>query len=211
MQKEFSDVVRFHGHACPGLAFGYRVAAAALEALGPCRPRQELVAVVENKSCAVDAIQVVTGCTFGKGNLVLDDYGKQVYSFMTRDGHGVRIAVIWEPPPESTAMQQVWHRFQAGDRDPEIMQQIAAHKGKKVRAILEAAPEDLFKVEKRQFKVPAAARVFKSLRCSHCQEKVMEPMAQVKDDIILCIPCRNAMNVDANTACQNDSAEVHSS
>ena len=193
MQKEFSDVVRFHGHACPGLAFGYRVAQVALEALGPCRPRQELVAVVENKSCAVDAIQVVTGCTFGKGNLVLEDFGKQVYSFMTRDGQGVRIAVIWQAPPESAAMQEVWRQFQAGERSPEVMQQIAAHKGKKVRAILEAAPEKLFKVEKQQFKVPAVARVFKSLRCSRCLEKVMEPMAQVRGDTILCIPCQNAI------------------
>lgn len=30
MLKGFSEVARFHGHSCPGLAFGYRVSLAAL-------------------------------------------------------------------------------------------------------------------------------------------------------------------------------------
>ncbi len=34
---------------------------------------EELVAMVENNSCAVDAIQMVTGCTAGKGNLIFCD------------------------------------------------------------------------------------------------------------------------------------------
>jgi len=31
---------------------------------------EEFVAIVENDSCSVDAIEVVTGCTMGKGNLI---------------------------------------------------------------------------------------------------------------------------------------------
>src|SRR5690554_6229910 len=58
----FEEVTRFHGHGCPGLALDYRIAVTALRALGGDRaPDEELVAVVENDSCAVDAIQVVTG------------------------------------------------------------------------------------------------------------------------------------------------------
>jgi formylmethanofuran dehydrogenase subunit E len=67
-------VVDFHGHECIGLASGYRVAEAAMDALGDGRDiDEEMVAVVENDSCAVDAIQVVTGCTLGKGNLIFRD------------------------------------------------------------------------------------------------------------------------------------------
>jgi len=36
---------------------------------------EELVAIVENISCAFDAIQVINGCTCGKGNLVFKDMG----------------------------------------------------------------------------------------------------------------------------------------
>lgn len=49
-----------------------------MEALGGGRDiDEEMVAIVENDSCAVDAIQVLTGCTLGKGNLIFRDYGKQ--------------------------------------------------------------------------------------------------------------------------------------
>jgi formylmethanofuran dehydrogenase subunit E len=70
----FSDAVRFHGHTCPGLTIGYRAAEAAIRELATERDvNEELVAIVENDSCSVDAIQAVTGCTLGKGNLIFKD------------------------------------------------------------------------------------------------------------------------------------------
>ena len=42
--------------------------------------------------CAVDAIQFLTGCTFGKGNLIHRDWGKNAYAFWRRsDGRALRI------------------------------------------------------------------------------------------------------------------------
>jgi formylmethanofuran dehydrogenase subunit E len=55
---------------------------------------EELVAIVENDSCSLDAVQVVTECTFGKGNLVFRDFGKHVYTFINKDtGDTVRISL----------------------------------------------------------------------------------------------------------------------
>ncbi len=34
--------------------------------------------------CGVDAIQVLTGCTYGKGNLIHRDLGKMAFSFYRR-------------------------------------------------------------------------------------------------------------------------------
>jgi len=92
---KFNDVVVFHGHSCPGLALGYRAAMAALEELSLKHSEdEEIVCIVENDSCAVDAVQVITGCTFGKGNLIFKDYGKQVYTFIDRKaGRAIRISV----------------------------------------------------------------------------------------------------------------------
>ena len=50
MQQNFDpdlrDAIQFHGHLCPGLALGYRVAKAALKELEADRPHdEELVAV----------------------------------------------------------------------------------------------------------------------------------------------------------------------
>ena len=94
MDELWQSAVKFHGHECKGLAWGYKVATFAMEKLGIDRSSdEELVAIVENDTCAVDGIQVVTGCTFGKGNLIFKDYGKHVYTFFNRNtGKGIRIS-----------------------------------------------------------------------------------------------------------------------
>lgn len=73
--------ISFHGHSCPGLAIGIRAAELALRELGS---RENLVAVVETDMCGVDAIQFLTGCTYGKGNLIHKDHGKMAFSFNDR-------------------------------------------------------------------------------------------------------------------------------
>src|SRR5512139_980647 len=90
---DYAEIVKFHGHSCPGSAIGYRMTRAAMQALGVDRSGdEELVAIVENDACGVDALQCLTGCTFGKGNLIFRDYGKQVYTiFSRRTGRGVRV------------------------------------------------------------------------------------------------------------------------
>ena len=66
----YKEIINFHGHECPGIAIGYRMAVAGMEALDSIRSEdEEIVAIVENNACGVDALQCVTGCTFGKGNL----------------------------------------------------------------------------------------------------------------------------------------------
>ncbi len=188
--KTFAEAVAFHGHACPGLAFGFRVSEAALTILGDRARDEELVAVVENKSCAVDAIQLLTGCTFGKGNLIVNDYGKQTYTFMKRPGgEGVKIAVKWVQPPENHATKEIWQRFSAGDSSPEVMQTIKACKGKKMQAILKADLDELFDIQHINGELPEKAKVFRSIRCSKCGEKVMEPKTIKIGADLLCMPC----------------------
>ena len=92
-EKTLERVVDFHGHMCPGLAMGVQAAQIALREIGAHAKDEEVVAVVETDMCGVDAIQFLTGCTFGKGNLVHCDWGKNVCSFYRRsDGRAVRIA-----------------------------------------------------------------------------------------------------------------------
>ena len=82
----------FHGHWCPGLAIGIRAAEWALKELGKA-PDEEIVAVVETDMCGVDAIQSLTGCTFGKGNLIHKDYGKA--PSLSTGGRTARLPVWW--------------------------------------------------------------------------------------------------------------------
>jgi len=188
---KFEDVVKFHGHSCPGLALGYRVAVTALEELGLKEPSsdEEIVCIVENDSCAVDAIQVVTGCTFGKGNLIFKDYGKQVYTFFNRKtGKFVRISVDFEFK-ETEKEKKLWQRFIEGDNSPEVIDFIEKRKAEKTKQILNAKKDEILKITYPEMTPPKRARIFKSLRCENCGEKVAEVKARLFNGKVLCIPC----------------------
>ncbi|NTV13652.1 MAG: formylmethanofuran dehydrogenase [Desulfobulbaceae bacterium] len=191
IKPTFEAAARFHGHTCPGLAFGFRVAQAALRELGISRAEdEELVAVVENDSCAVDAIQVLTGCTFGKGNLIFRDHGKQVYTFFKRSsGEALRIAVDWQPSPETAEQQAAWEQFSCGDRSPEVVALVQTRKAVKMREVLDAPESALFKLSRPQVLPPSPARILQSLRCDGCGEKVMESRSKRLRERVLCIPC----------------------
>jgi formylmethanofuran dehydrogenase subunit E len=190
--KRFEEVVGFHGHSCPGLALGYRVATAALKAMKmeDISEDEELVAIVENDSCAVDAIQVVTGCTFGKGNLVFRDYGKQVYTFLKRpSGSGVRISIDFIAPQETEREKELWRRYSQGDRSEEVKRAVHDRKAKKTKAILESPEKGLLKITKVKIPLPREARIYTSVPCGVCGEKTAEPKARLREGKIVCIPC----------------------
>ena len=190
--KLFEEVIGFHGHSCPGLAMGYRVALAALKAMDmeKISEDEELVAIVENDSCAVDAIQVVTGCTFGKGNLIFKDLGKQVYTFVKRpSGNAIRISIDFPPPQETEKEKELWRRYSQGDRSEEVVRAVHNRKAKKTKAILEAPESALLKITEVRIPLPQGARIFQSLSCGICGEKMAEPKARVKEGKIVCIPC----------------------
>ena len=74
----YQEIVKFHGHECPGLAIGFRMASTGLKAIESLRAEdEELVSIVENDACGVDALQCVTGCTFGKVNQFISCCGNQ--------------------------------------------------------------------------------------------------------------------------------------
>jgi formylmethanofuran dehydrogenase subunit E len=191
--KSFDEVVEFHGHACPGLALGYRASGIALRILGERAEDEELVAVVENDSCAVDAVQVMTGCTFGKGNLIFRDYGKQVYTFVSRpSGESLRVSVRWVSPPETEGERAAWEKYSGGDRSEEVVSVVHGRKSRKIRAIMEARDEDLFNVVREKAELPDEARIYPSVKCELCGEKMMEPRARVRGGKVVCIPCLEA-------------------
>ena len=190
---DFAEVVKFHGHVCPGLALGFRAAELAVAKLDLTRSEdEELVAIVENNSCAVDAIQMMTGCTFGKGNLIFRDYGKQVYTFVKRsEGSSLRIAVCWQPPAEDEKTIDSWQSYLAGNRSPEILEMVRQSKARKAGAVLSASFDELFSLGPRLEPLPPKAQIYPTVICDDCGEKVMAPKASKgPDGKFRCIPCR---------------------
>lgn len=167
VQTPWEKAAEFHGHYCPGLAIGYRVAQTAMKKLGISRDSDEqLIAIVENDSCAIDAIQVITGCTVGKGNMIIKNTGKQVYLIAKRnDSKAIRISVKYND------------------------QKTDVNKEERIAQIMNASAEEIFNISELEFELPSKARIFKSIQCSKCGEGVAEPKARVKDGQIVCPEC----------------------
>jgi len=185
---DLRDAVQFHGHLCPGLSLGYRVAKAALRELQAERPQdEELVAIVENDSCAVDAIQFITGCTFGKGNLIFRDHGKHVYSFFNRrSGKGIRISEDYRGFDNDKRYPELMKRQEAGE---DIAHEKQVYMMEKAAAILHADEKEIMTITKLSSPLPSAAKIRSSVRCSQCGEKFMESRGRVKHGKIVCMTC----------------------
>ena len=166
---DFADIIKFHGHSCPGLATGYRLATAAMNALGVTRSDdEELFAVVENDSCGVDAIQCVCGCTFGKGNLVFRDYGKHACSLFSRvKQQGVRVVFHGKALPA-----ELRH-----DR-PAFAKRIMAEQEDAIISVTMIPYEEL-----------QPARIRNSVICAACGEPVMDTRLRETARGNVCIPC----------------------
>ena len=103
----------FHGHICGGLTIGYKAALYAMELLELEFSDDELVVCIsENDACGVDAIQVILGCSIGKGNLLFHMRGKQAFSTYNRkNGKSVRLVLMEKP--EGMTREQSFDYYQA--------------------------------------------------------------------------------------------------
>ena len=186
MGEDFDKVVEFHGHVCPGLAIGYRVAK---YIKGHCDKSEdeELVAIVENNSCSVDAIQQMLGCTFGKGNLIFKDYGKQVFTFYCRgDGKALRIYFKGEMPKRMGELQE---KRLKNNLTKEEQKELGGLRENYIQHILNAGDDELLSIRSVNLPVPEKARIYPTLICEECKEGFMEIKGRVACGKVICMDC----------------------
>ncbi len=175
IDKDLIDkTINFHGHTCPGLAIGIRVSELAMQKLNitdiespNARPAvaKTIVCVVETDMCGVDAIQFLTDCTFGKGNLIHNDFGKAGFTFFDREENiGFRAVYI--------------KQNKSGD-----------NKNVYIKKIMDADLDTLFKIENITTPPVKPARILQSIECENCKEMTMESRIRRFDNKYLCIPC----------------------
>lgn len=161
--EQIEQTIAFHRHSCPGLAIGIRAAEYALDEFPACDPAA-LVCVTETDMCGVDGIQYLTGCTFGKGNLIHRDYGKMAFSFFDRNSNqGIRL---------------VFHFSGEGGSREEMIDRI-----------MTAELPELFTCQKLESGPPRSARVLSGMVCASCGERTMESRTRRYDGKTFCIPC----------------------
>lgn len=167
-QQDMSDwerCVAFHGHVCGGLTIGYQAARYAIQLLGLTFSEDEnVVCICENDACGVDAIQVMLGCSIGKGNLLFHMQGKQAFNFYERTS-GKSIRLVLRPSPEGMSHEE------------------------SLRYLTDTDPAQLFDVKETTLEVPQRARIFDSYICDCCGEKTGSNWIRLQGGKKLCLDC----------------------
>ena len=188
----FKKCQDFHGHLCPGLSLGYQAAMAGMDWLAARRAEdEEVVAIVETDACGCDAIQVITGCTFGKGNFVHRDYGKHVFTFFSRQtGKGVRIARKPEDQnPIDPEHRELLAKIRQGTASDEERRRFRAKHENASKKVLDKRPDELFSITEITVPIPEKARIEPSINCANCGEPTMSTKMEDKDGLKVCRGC----------------------
>lgn len=169
--------VAFHGHECGGLTIGYKAALYAIELLKLASGKEEadscisgdeqIVCIAENDACGVDAIQVILGCSIGKGNLLFHIRGKQAFSFYNRNTKE-SVRLMLKKKPEGVTREQSLAYYQSCE------------------------PKDMFEVKETKIQLPEAARIFVSYTCDDCGETAGSNWIRLQGEKKLCLDCYTA-------------------
>lgn len=191
--EDFAEALKFHGHLCLDIAVGYRVAKTALAAAREAgADPANLVAVVGNDTCAVDAIQRVLGCTFGKRSLVPRLTGKPVYVIQdAATGVGVRVYVrFWEAfDAEDGGFRAAMRAAKSGRLDAAGQRKFQADQEALIARILAMPDAELFTLRPVHAPPPPRSGGFESEPCAACGEHVK--LGMLVDG--RCAECRSEM------------------
>lgn len=201
-REDFKRCLEFHGHLCPGVSIGYRAARAAMDYLAAQRAEdEEVVAVVETDACSADAVQVLTGCTFGKGNFIYRDHGKMVLTLLSRKtGQGVRVAIkpdAFAPDPEHMDLIQKVIRGEASEEERARFHQRHTQRS---HDLLVMDTEALFKIEPAKLDLPSKACIAPSEPCAVCGEPTMATKMEAVEGRKLCRECFQMGQIRRGTA-----------
>jgi formylmethanofuran dehydrogenase subunit E len=192
----FSQAVKFHGHICPGLAIGYYASHMAMRWLAAEKsPEDEVFAVLESSGCGADAVQAITGCTVGKGNLVIDDIGKQVYTFGIR-GRPKAIRIALRPGFATDRLDpglpELNGKAASGKASDDEVRDLRHRIERVCRAILESPGEAVFEIREADAREPARQGMPVMVVCAKCGELVTMGRAKKSGSGHLCPACVKA-------------------
>lgn len=191
VQKEFSEVVKFHGCYCLDIAMGYRVSKALMREIGDDMSNmKDVYAYVGAPTCAVDAIQKITGCTLGKRNLVFTNTGKAVFVMQNgKTGKAVRAYCHYWDHFDHVQVREQRKTAHAPTASAAQKAAFTALLDSQVQSILVADEATLFTLGGVTLKTPLRFSKFISEACVICGEFAKADLLQNKDGKKLCAEC----------------------
>jgi formylmethanofuran dehydrogenase subunit E len=152
---------------------------------------EEIVAICENDSCAVDALQVMLGTVTGKGNLIIKNYGKNAYTVLNRSE---RQAYRFYRKTRYEYAGKAKHEFDrleatvaAGTASEDERRKL---KRLKINDLLARPFAEIFTTTAVPFDEPLYAQLAPSEPCAICGEMTMAvKMMKLSDGRQVCLPC----------------------
>lgn len=189
--EDLQRCIDFHGHLCPGMIYGYKVANEAVSILGIERSMdEEVVIICENDSCSVDAFQIILGTTAGKGNLIINNYGKNVYTVFSRNKNKAyrfsrksSYKYLGKHIDEFNLLEE---KFVNGTATPK---ERARQKKLKSFDLLDQPFSNIFETKEAKIPAPTYAELSPSVSCLKCFEMTMKSKMIETDSGLICIPC----------------------
>ncbi|MCD6498888.1 MAG: tRNA CCA-pyrophosphorylase [Deltaproteobacteria bacterium] len=197
--KEYLKVGQmFHGHKCPAMPLGLRVGAEAMNRLGVDRAKdKELVAYLElgDSHCAHcfgDGIQMITGCTYGKGNLFQLGYGKFALTLVDRNtNRAIRVVPKGEAQLATKNTPFFKNYREKGVKASLVPDEVVEPL---IEGVLNAPVDQLLTIsEIFEKKVDWPYETFQSILCENCGEVTVEPYAKLYKGKKVCQTCRDKL------------------
>lgn len=182
----------FHGHRCPFMPIGYRMARLAMDHLGVEREKDHGFYIFPElgeghpQTCMMDGLQIATSATYGKLLMAKTFYGKLAATFY----HPEKGAVRYSLKPEFIDEMGKFEFFSYRKRGVEPSQIPAPVIEEVINWVAEQPDDFLFKVEpKPDFTYKPVPGSFNKTLCSSCGEYVFDRYVRMKNGAPVCIPC----------------------
>ncbi len=185
---------KFHGHKCPAMPNGLRVAEAAMNKLGVERTGDSaLHAILELgedhcATCFADGVQVISGCTFGKGNIEKTHKGKWGLTLVDKKTNRAVRAVPKAEAMLQTKKTEFFTKYRELGVPPtqvpdEVVQPL-------VDKVMNAPAEMIMTIsDVFEFKWQQPPHSFNSLACEQCGEMVVAEYTTLKNGKRICKDC----------------------
>ncbi len=193
--KEWLEIgQKFHGHKCPAMPNGLRVAEAAMNKLGVEHTGDSFLhAIVELgdnhcATCFADGVQVITGCTFGKGNIEKSHKGKWGLTLIDkRTKRAVRVvpkAKVMIQTKETAFFKNYREKGVPPTQVPDEVVQPLVDKVMNAPAEMIMTVSEIF-----EYKWNEPQHTFNSFACEECGEMVVTEYARIKGEKHVCKDC----------------------
>lgn len=137
----FEKIVSSHGHTCPGIALGYKIAVAAAEWSGD---ETDIKVISNTTRCPLDALRTTFDLKNHPERLTVDDIGKSNFVIIKPDGSKL---IIEEVPgskvknPESDALRE---KMRANTATPDEIKRFDELNKQALEKMIETPSEKLF-------------------------------------------------------------------